>query len=102
MIAMAGALSIDPWRLSRWVSPMAVSRAGDKIGPARRAEIIRDDRTGRSIQENKRHANQENKQPHSSVALKNSRYWTRPFFRFCETHSSIADAVSREGSNETR
>jgi hypothetical protein len=49
------------------------------VRPAR-PEIIRDDRTVPSIQEKMRHANQENKQPHSSGVLKNSRYWTRSFF----------------------
>jgi hypothetical protein len=84
--------------LATFTSTVQVANSNRPAGP----EIIREDWTDSAIQKNKRHANQENKQPHSSVALKNSRYWTRSFFRFCESCSSIADAVARERFNETR
>lgn len=50
-----------------------------------------------TVGENKPRANQKNKQPNSSPAVKNSRYWTRSFLQFCETCSSIVDVASREG-----
>jgi hypothetical protein len=96
--AFADACRTTSLDLATLESAAQMTKSNRPQGP----EITRDDWTDRSIQKNKRHANQENKQPHSSVALKNSRYWTRSFFRFCETCSSIADAVSREGFNETR